>query len=311
MKDSNCELTIIKLAIIVVFSLFFSTCSSLGRDTETAIINKHSDNRPPIPFVVRTKAQIDAYIDENWKDYGYSERPVKFAAITFDDGPAPADLYGGSQAMVDLLNVLKIKATFYVNGNHLRDDYSQAEVIFDAGHEFGNHSDTHQNLGELRARWGEDAVRKQILDCSNETRKVAGAYPRTLRAPFLNSQNQPWLLNLIANLDDDEHGNAGMVVIGVSLDSNDWKKEIESGETSSGISLKALINNVTRPDRMIDGVILLFHETRTSQNRTLTALPEIVQIYRNAGFWFLTVSEMFSVRGREMVPGTFHQMIGP
>ena len=300
MKDSNCKPAIIKYAIIVVFSIFFSMCSTFS-----------IDNSPPVPFVVRTKAQIEAYIDANWEAYGYTERPVKFAAITIDDGPSSADFYGGSQAMVDLLDELKIKATFYVNGNNLRDNYSQAEVIFEAGHEFGNHSDTHANLKDLLDESGEDAVRKEILDCSYGIRRVTGAYPRTFRAPFLDSENERWLLNLIADLDDAGHGNRNMAIIGVSVDSNDWKDEIESGETSTGVSLEAIINNATRPDRMADGVILLFHEPSVSNNKTLTTLPEIVQMYRNAGFWFLTVSEMFSVRGRKMVPGTFHQRIGP
>ena len=302
MKDSNGKPSASKYAIIVVFSVIFFACSTLPLA---------KDNRPPIPFTVRTKAQIDAYIDEYWKAYGYAERPVKYAAITFDDGPAPTNANGGSQAMVDLLDKLNVKATFYVNGNHLRENYAQAKVIFDAGHEFGNHTDTHQNLGELRTRWGEDAVRKQILDCSIEVKKVTGTYPKTFRAAFLNSQNRRWLLNLIADLDDEEHEGSSMTVIGVSVDSNDWKSQIDSGETPVGISLEEIIKNATDPDVMEDGVILLFHETSVSRNNTLTTLPEIVKRYRSAGYWFLTVSEMFSVRGQEIVPGTFHQKIGP
>jgi len=66
-----------------------------------------------IMFDTGIKAEIEADIEAHWKEYGYKEKPKKFVAISFDDGPCPPSNYGGTAAMLAKLDELKVKADGY------------------------------------------------------------------------------------------------------------------------------------------------------------------------------------------------------
>src|SRR4030095_1600097 len=66
-------------------------------------------------------------------------------AITFDDGPDPRWTPG----ILDILKQENVPATFFIIGKNGQAYPDLVRRIADEGHELGNHSFTHPNLGEI------------------------------------------------------------------------------------------------------------------------------------------------------------------
>jgi peptidoglycan/xylan/chitin deacetylase (PgdA/CDA1 family) len=62
-------------------------------------------------------------------------------ALTFDDGPSES-----TPALLDLLAEYKVKATFFMCGRNFRRLEEIAQEVSVAGHEIGNHTDSHPAL---------------------------------------------------------------------------------------------------------------------------------------------------------------------
>ena len=66
-------------------------------------------------------------------------------ALTFDDGPDP----DWTPKILDVLKKEKVPATFFVIGRYGQEKPDLLRRIVDEGHDIGNHSLTHPNLGEI------------------------------------------------------------------------------------------------------------------------------------------------------------------
>jgi peptidoglycan/xylan/chitin deacetylase (PgdA/CDA1 family) len=231
----------------------------------------------PVPAsIARSKVEIESYIAANWRSYGYTALPSKYVVLTFDDGPVPPHIDGGTAALLAVLEQLNVKASFFVVGNLVRQYPEITRAIHAAGHEIANHSNDHADLSRLTA----GAVRRNLLAASEAIREITGHYPNLFRATFLNYHPQ------IHDISSD----LGMAIIDLDVDSKDFESSVQQ-----------IIDNTL--GIIEDGSILLFHETNSAGNRTLLALPVIVNTLRSQGYWFLTVNELFNVRETEFVPG--------
>jgi peptidoglycan/xylan/chitin deacetylase (PgdA/CDA1 family) len=222
-----------------------------------------------------TKAGIEAYISDHWQEYGYSEKPGKYLALSFDDGPCPLSSYGGTAALLGVLAQQKVKATFFVIGQNVRDNKTSAQAIFAAGHELGNHSNAWDSLGSAQT----GTIESNLKSASNAIKEVTGRDPRLFRAPNLNHGT-----NLSQACKD-----MGMALIDGSTH-NDWPGN------SANIKTSVLANPY-------DGGIIILHENNTSQGNTLAVLPEIIGGLREKGFWLMPVSELAIVKEKTLQAG--------
>jgi peptidoglycan/xylan/chitin deacetylase (PgdA/CDA1 family) len=71
--------------------------------------------------------------------HGIRKRPA--IALTFDDGPSES-----TPALLDLLSEYTVKATFFMCGQNVRRLKEIAQEVSAAGHEIGNHTDSHPAL---------------------------------------------------------------------------------------------------------------------------------------------------------------------
>jgi len=223
-----------------------------------------------------TKVEIEEYITVNWKDYGYTEKPVKYIAISFDDGPCDPSAYGGTKAMLAALNKARVRATFFVIGSNVHNNISAAQAIFDAGHELGNHSSGYSSLGSSST----DAITSSLNATSKLIKEITGSNPRLFRAPNLNHGEN--LSMVCKNLD--------MALIDGSAH-NDWPG-----------SSPAIKNSVIANPR--DGDIIILHDNNTSQGNTMKDLPEIITNLRAKGFWIMTISELAIIKNKTLEAGT-------
>ncbi len=127
----------------------------------------------------------------------------KLIALTFDDGPKPYVLLGGtsgggvrSASLLDLLDREHVKATFFVMGWRLsknadakcrKDDggvcREAAEEEHRRGHEIENHTFGHGDFRQMQRRFGEAWIMADIEKGSKIVESITGARPRYLRPP--------------------------------------------------------------------------------------------------------------------------------
>jgi len=99
----------------------------------------------------------------------------KAIGLTFDDGPGP-----GTPPLLKLLAEYSASATFFQIGTNVLRCPDVAVAVRDAGHEIGNHSQTHPNFALRRPTF----VREEFEAAQETISSITGVRPRFLRAPF-------------------------------------------------------------------------------------------------------------------------------
>jgi peptidoglycan/xylan/chitin deacetylase (PgdA/CDA1 family) len=215
-------------------------------------------------------------IDDTYQELGYAEKPSKYIAISFDDGPS-----GITENLLAVLAEYKVKATFFLIGQNIRNNKIKAGAIFAGGHELGNHSDGYTSLGGSTA---EVAIRTSLEAASAALKEITGEDPVFFRAPNVNYGN-----NLSAVCTE-----LGLAIIGVSCWSQDWQ---------SGVTTEQLVANVLRDAR--DGGIINCHELQ----KTVDGLSTMITGLRAAGYWIMPVGQLAAVKGRTLAAGTQYDSI--
>ena len=227
------------------------------------------------------KTCLETYIEANWQAYGYNKKPDKFIALTFDDGPCPAPFYGGSAALLDVLKKYNVKVTFFVVGEMITEFPDIALAMAAGGHELGNHSYGHQDLGNS-SRLSSTAIMRNLEVTSQKIKEVTGEYPKIMRPPYISYGSA--VINACKNI--------GMSIIVGNIDSRDWDKNVTP---------EMIKNNVINKSH--DGGIAILHDTYAAHNRTILAMPDIITALRESGYWFVTVSELAALKGVTLTAG--------
>ena len=105
--------------------------------------------------------------------HGPRSRPQ--VALTFDDGPDPRTL----PQLLELLAAEAVPATFFVVGRRAAAHPEAIRAILAAGHELGNHSDTHDVFLATRTQ---ARIRREIEGCQHAL-EAHGIRPLTYRPP--------------------------------------------------------------------------------------------------------------------------------
>lgn len=192
---------------------------------------------------------------------------TKLAALTFDDGPGPY-----TDELLDGLRAHGAKATFFCTGTRGSMYPDQVRRILAEGHQLGNHSYDHANLGNLplERALGQLARTDEIL---NKTTGGTGAH--FYRAPYGNSSR-----SLRESLDAP--------LIHWTVDTVDWQV----------LNAEKVKNNILND--IFDGAIVLLHDIHhTSVQGVLAALDTLEE----RGYELVTVKELFRRRGVAMENG--------
>ncbi len=198
----------------------------------------------------------------NAKVYRKSSLDTKQIALTFDDGPS-------RQNTEEILGILKengIRATFFVIGENAEKDPDRIKMIYDAGHEIGNHTYTHAYISKI----SEEALRKEIKKTEDLLKNITGERPFVFRPPggYYNDAS-------LAVLEE-----MGYISVLWSLDTRDWSMP-KSDTVASKVEESAT-----------NGDIILFHDLEDKRLPTPTALRRIIPYLIENGYEFVTISEM-------------------
>jgi len=186
-----------------------------------------------------------------------------YIALTFDDGPN-ATL---TPKLLDLLAAHHMKATFFVVGQNAADHPDILRRAVKEGHEIGNHSWSHPNLGKM----SDDAVRREVQKTDDAIFAAIGKHPTLLRPPYgsITARQKHWI-----------HEEFGYRIIIWDVDPLDWKRPGPSVVTSR-------ILKETRA-----GSIVLAHDIHPP---TLEAMPATFDQLDRKGFKSVTVSELLKM----------------
>jgi peptidoglycan-N-acetylglucosamine deacetylase len=191
-----------------------------------------------------------------------TERAV---ALTFDDGPSES-----TPALLDILKRHQAPATFFFCGANVRRLPEVARAVVEAGHEAGNHGDSHRPF-YLR---GAGFMRREMERAQRSIAEATGTAPVLFRVPF----GARWFgLGGIQR----EMGLMGVMWSTLGLD---WKR--------GGGQVCARLEAGLEP-----GAILCLHDGRELEARpdiaaTIEAVDQFVPRARALGYRFLTISQL-------------------
>ena len=105
----------------------------------------------------------------------HGDRARPMLALTFDDGPSES-----TPALLEILARHDILATFFMCGSNVRRCPAVARAVASAGHEIGNHTDSHPRLNFHSPEY----IYRELVLAQETIRQTTGAVPRLFRAPY-------------------------------------------------------------------------------------------------------------------------------
>lgn len=212
--------------------------------------------------------------------------------LTFDDGPDPV----WTPKVLDILKQEGVPGTFFIVGQNGQANPELVKRIVAEGHEIGNHSFTHPNLGE---------VPRQVTDVElNATQRLieslTGRSTRLFRAPYFGDAEPrtPDEVDPTVQAQD-----LGYISVGLHLDPDDWKLRNDDGSPHTADQMVGEILKqvaITTPEER--GNIVLMHDSGGDRSATVDALPKIIHELKDRGYEFTTVADLASITRDEAMP---------
>lgn len=219
------------------------------------------------------------------------DRPGKIV-LTFDDGPDPV----WTPKVLDILKQENVKAAFFIVGENGQANPEIVKRIIAEGHEIGNHSFTHPNLGEVPTQ----VTEMELNTTQRLIESLTGRSTRFFRAPYFGDAEPRT---------PDEVGptviaqDLGYISVGLHLDPDDWKLTNDDGtpHTSDEIVDEVVqAAAVTTPEER--GSIVLLHDSGGDRSATVNALPQIIEQLRAKGYEFTTLSDLANISPEQAMP---------
>jgi cellulose synthase/poly-beta-1,6-N-acetylglucosamine synthase-like glycosyltransferase/peptidoglycan/xylan/chitin deacetylase (PgdA/CDA1 family)/spore germination protein YaaH len=217
-------------------------------------------------------------------------------ALTFDDGPDP----DWTPKILDILKAKGVRASFFIIGENAQAYPDLVQRILAEGHDIGNHTFTHPNLGELPAA----LVTLEINATQRLFEALTGRSMRLFRAPFLGDA-EPTTSDEIVPIEIAQ--SMGYVSVGLHVDPNDWQRP------DADIITGRVLEQVADPNPDIRGHIILLHDSGGDRSQTVAALPGLIDALRAKGYDFVPVSELAGLTRDQAMPpvsaGSYAQFV--
>ncbi len=207
-------------------------------------------------------------------------------ALTFDDGPDPR----WTSAILDILKRESVPATFFVIGKNGQSYPDLLRRIVNEGHEIGNHTFTHPNLGEVPGSLTDLELNATQRLIESET----GRSTVLFRPPYFGDAEADKPQEVEPAFRAQQ---LGYLMLGVRIDPDDWKLPVTAGEIIDRTIQRALDNN---PETR--GQVVLLHDSGGDRSATVAALPGLIHKLRARGFRFVLVSELAGLSRDQVMP---------
>jgi peptidoglycan/xylan/chitin deacetylase (PgdA/CDA1 family) len=191
-------------------------------------------------------------------------------ALTFDDGPN--ERY--TEEVLEYLANYRVRATFFMVGEYVRQLPHLARRVAEEGHLVGNHTMSHPNLMYLSP----GRVRQELSGCSRLLEDTVGAPVKFFRPPY--GGRRPDVLRTAREL--------GMTPVLWNAAGYDWRRRALPEQIFTHLQ-RAVVGN-RKAGR---GSSLLLHDggpggVGVDRGRTVAAVPIVVHRLKRDGFRFVT-----------------------
>ncbi|MCR4590509.1 MAG: polysaccharide deacetylase family protein [Lachnospiraceae bacterium] len=188
----------------------------------------------------------------------------KHIALTFDDGPDSVV----TPAVLDMLSRDGVTGSFFLIGKNITDETEAiAREAFSRGFEIENHSFHHYYMDKLAP----EIIREEIERNEEILMRITGRPSSFFRPPYLAVSKYMY-------------DNIDLCFIG-GLHCEDWDENVSAEERAKRIIEQA-----------VDGAIILLHDMEDNM-ATVEALDSIIPTLKEKEFEFVTVEEMFRLKG--------------
>ncbi|HKP46344.1 MAG TPA: glycosyltransferase [Pyrinomonadaceae bacterium] len=207
-------------------------------------------------------------------------------ALTFDDGPDPR----WTPQILDILKREHVPATFFIIGKNGQAYPDLVRRIVNEGHEIGNHTFTHPNLGEIP----ESLTELELNATQRLIESLVGRSAVLFRPPYFGD----------AEADKPQEvepaflaQQLGYLMVGVRIDPDDWKLPVTADEI-----VQRTVERATDTNPETRGEVVLLHDSGGNREATVQALPILIHQLRAKGFQFVGVSDLAGLTRDQVMP---------
>jgi peptidoglycan-N-acetylglucosamine deacetylase len=219
--------------------------------------------------------------------YGYSKNLL---AMTFDDGPDPE----WTPKILDVLKREHVPGTFFLIGIQAEKFGSLTQRIYREGHEIGNHTFTHPDISSIGSGY-----MKVELNLTEQLFASQLGIRTTLFRPPYSVDAEPDTEDEVKPLELTQ--SMGYITIGNKIDTRDWNDE--PALSPKQIAARALDHlPPCQPNDQQCGNIILMHDGGGNRERTVLALPLIIDGARARGFDFVPVYQLMGKTKADVMP---------
>jgi cellulose synthase/poly-beta-1,6-N-acetylglucosamine synthase-like glycosyltransferase/peptidoglycan/xylan/chitin deacetylase (PgdA/CDA1 family)/spore germination protein YaaH len=207
-------------------------------------------------------------------------------ALTFDDGPDPR----WTPAILDILKRENVPATFFIIGKNGQAYPELMRRLVNEGHEIGNHTFTHPNVGEIPLRVTE-------LELNATQRLIESEIGRStvlFRPPYFGDAEADKPQEVEPAILAQQ---LGYIMVGVRIDPDDWQLPVTADQIVNRTLERASDNN---PETR--GEVVLLHDSGGDRSATVEALPRLIHDLRAKGFKFVPVSDLAGLSRDQVMP---------
>ena len=183
----------------------------------------------------------------------------KQVALSFDAA------WGNEQTehLLEILDKYKVKSTFFLVGDWVKNYPDSVKDIAKHGHDVGNHSNTHPHMTQMSSS---DMV-GQIQSCNEKIKELTGKTPTLFRAPYGDYNN-----DVVKSVNG-----CNMYCVQWDVDSLDWKDPTP----------EQIKQNIMK--KIKNGSIILMHN---GAKNTPEALPTVIEAIKSEGYEIVPISQI-------------------
>jgi cellulose synthase/poly-beta-1,6-N-acetylglucosamine synthase-like glycosyltransferase/spore germination protein YaaH/peptidoglycan/xylan/chitin deacetylase (PgdA/CDA1 family) len=219
--------------------------------------------------------------------YGASKNQL---AMTFDDGPDPQ----WTPKILDVLKREHVPGAFFLIGIQAEKFSSLTQRIYREGHEIGNHTFTHPDISSI----GTGYMKVELNLTERLFASRLGIRTMLFRPPY-SVDAEPDTEDEVRPLELTQ--SMGYITIGNKIDTKDWSDE--PALTPQQIAARVLDHlPPCQPNDTQCGNIILMHDGGGNRERTVLALPLIIDGARARGFQFVPVYQLMGKTKADVMP---------
>jgi len=217
---------------------------------------------------------------------------AKEIALTIDDGPSRPY----TSQILDELKELHVPATFFLIGENAERYPSLVRRIWREGHEIGNHSFTHPNIGtinEAQARLELNATQRVFQSILNRSTLL-------FRPPYNADAEPTAAMEVMPVMIASE---LNYITVLEYLDPQDWNTVDRNADgTAHRRTAEDMMKTLMSQMGGEQGSTILLHDGGGDRSETVRLIPMLVRELHARGYKFVPVSELIGSHRNEVNP---------